>query len=131
MNTALLSLALAALVGSTPAPESFGGWASISVEKVPDQVVTGKAFELVFVVKQHGKTPLSGLKPTLEIKGAGATPMDRVAAEPGKEKGQYKATVVLATVGSYFITIHSGFADSRVTLPAITAVAVATQGGTR
>ena len=69
MNTALLSLALAALVGISPAPESFGGWASISVEKVPDQVVTGKAFDLVFVVKQHGKTPLSGLKPTLEIKG--------------------------------------------------------------
>ena len=41
MNTALLSLALAALVGTSPAPESFGGWASISVEKVPDQVVTG------------------------------------------------------------------------------------------
>ena len=69
MNTALLSLALAALAGTSPAPESFGGWASISVEKVPDQVVTGKAFELVFVVKQHGKTPLSGRKPTLEIKG--------------------------------------------------------------
>ena len=129
MNTALLSLALAALVGSSPAPESFGGWASISVEKVPDQVVAGKAFELVFVVKQHGKTPLNGLKPTLEIKGA--TPVDRVAAEPGKEKGQYKATVVLATVGSYFITIHSGFAESRLTLPAISAVAVATQGGAR
>ena len=129
MSTALLSLALAALVGTSPAPESFGGWASISIEKVPDQVVTGKAFELVFVVKQHGKTPLSGLKPTLEIKGA--TPVDRVAAEPGKEKGQYKATVVLSAVGSYFITIHSGFADSRVTLPAITAVAVATQGGAR
>jgi hypothetical protein len=129
MNTALLSLALAALAGTSPAPESFGGWASISVEKVPDQVVTGKAFELVFVVKQHGKTPLSGLKPTLEIKGG--APMDRVAAEPGKEKGQYKATVVLSAVGSYFITIHSGFADSRVTLPAIAAVAVATQGGAR
>lgn len=129
MGTALLSLALAALVGTSPAPESFGGWASISIEKVPDQVVTGKAFELVFVVKQHGKTPLSGLKPTLEIKGA--TPVDRVAAEPGKEKGQYKATVVLSAVGSYFITIHSGFAESRLTLPAITAVAVATQGGVR
>ena len=129
MNTALLSLALAALAGTSPAPLAFGGWASISVEKVPDQVVTGKAFDLVFVVKQHGKTPLSGLKPTLEIKGA--TPVDRIAAEPGKEKGQYKATVVLSTVGSYFITIHSGFGDSRVTLPAINAVAVATQGGTR
>ena len=81
MNTALLSLAPAALVGTSPAPLAFGGWASISVEKVPEQVVTGKAFDLVFVVKQHGKTPLSGLKPTLEIKGG--SPVDRIAAEPG------------------------------------------------
>ena len=129
MNTTLLSLALAALVGTSPAPESYGGWATISVEKVPDQVVTGRAFDLVFVVKQHGTRPLSGLKPTLEIKGT--NPVDRIAAEPGTEKGQYKASVVLSRVGSYFITIHSGFGESRLTLPAIAAVAVATRGGAR
>ena len=65
----------------------------------------------------------------LQRKGGG--PVDRVAAEPAKEKGQYKATVVLSKVGSYFITIHSGFGESRLTLPAIAAVAVATQGGDR
>jgi len=88
---------------------------------VPDKVVTGQPLDLVFVVKQHGVTPLSGLKPTLEVKGAGA--VTRVEASPGKEKGQYKATVVLAQAGSYFITIHSGFGESRLTLPAISAVA--------
>lgn len=124
MNTMLWSLALSALVGTAPAPVAFGGWASISVEKVPDQVVVGRSFDLVFVVKQHGKDPLSGLKPTLEVKGAGQ--VSKVAAEPGKDKGQYKAAVTLAQVGDYFITIHSGFGDSRLTLPAIKATVTAT-----
>jgi hypothetical protein len=123
MHTMLLSLALSAFVGAGPSPEAFGGWATITVEKLPDQVVTGQPLELVFVVKQHGTNPLSGLKPTLEVKGAGS--VARVSATPGKDKGQYKATVVLTQVGSYFITIHSGFAESRLTLPAISAVAVA------
>jgi|KBSSwiStaDraftv2_1062776.scaffolds.fasta_scaffold17074_5 hypothetical protein len=121
MNTILWSLALSLVVSAPSTPDRAGGWATISVEKVPDKVVTGQPLDLVFVVKQHGVTPLSGLKPTLEVKGAGA--VTRVEASPGKEKGQYKATVVLAQAGSYFITIHSGFGESRLTLPAISAVA--------
>jgi len=124
MNTILWSLALSLLVAAPSTPASFGGWATISIEKVPDKVVTGQPLDLVFVVKQHGVTPLSGLKPTLEVKGAGT--VARVDAAPGKEKGQYKATVVLAQAGSYFITIHSGFGESRLTLPAISAVAAIT-----
>ena len=124
MNTTLWSLALSLLVAAPSTPASFGGWATISVEKVPDKVVTGQPLDLVFVVKQHGKSPMSGLKPTLEVKGAGT--VSRVDAEPGKEKGQYKATIVLAQAGSYFITIHSGFGESRLTLPAISAVAAIT-----
>jgi hypothetical protein len=57
--------------------------------------------------------------------------MPRVAAEPAREKGQYKAAVVLTQAGDYFITIHSGFGDSRLTLPAIKAVTVATGSETR
>ena len=124
MNTILWSLALSILVAAPSTADRFGGWATISVEKLPDKVVTGQPLDLVFVVKQHGVTPLSGLKPTLEVKGAGA--VTRVEASPGKEKGQYKATVVLAQAGSYFITIHSGFGESRLTLPAISAVAAIT-----
>jgi len=126
MSTVLWSLALSFLV-ATPATsatsERFGGWASITVDKLPDQVVAGRGLEVVFVVKQHGKTPLSGLKPTLEAKGA--APLAKVTAVAGTEKGQYKATLNFAQAGEYFITIHSGFGDSRLTLPAITVVTAA------
>jgi hypothetical protein len=124
MNTILWSIALSLVAVSPSTSERFGGWATISIEKLPDKVVTGQPLDLVFVVKQHGVTPMSGLKPTLEVKGAGA--VARVEASAGKEKGQYKATVVLAQAGSYFITIHSGFGESRLTLPAISAVAAIT-----
>ena len=124
MNTTLWSLALSILVAAPSTPAGYGGWATISIEKVPDKVVMGQPLDLLFVVKQHGVTPMSGLKPTLEVKGAGT--VTRVDATPGKEKGQYKATVVLAQAGSYFITIHTGFGDSRLTLPAIAAVAAVT-----
>jgi hypothetical protein len=124
MHTILWSLALSLLVAAPATPAGFGGWATISIEKVPDKVITGQPLDLVFVVKQHGVTPLSGLKPVLEVKGAGT--VARVDATPGKEKGQYKATVVLAQAGSYFITIHSGFGETRLTLPAISAVAAIT-----
>ena len=128
MSPVLLSIALAALSGPPVTPAVIpGGWATISVEKVPDQIGVGKSLDIVFVVKQHGQTPLSGLKPTLEIKGV--APVARVAAEPGKEKGQYRAAVVLPQAGDYFITIHSGFGDSRLTLPAIKAVTVASGSG--
>lgn len=129
MNTILWSLAMSLLVAAPSAPDRFGGWATISVEKLPDKVVTGQPLDLVFVVKQHGIKPMSGLKPTLEVKGAGT--VARVNATPGKEKGQYKATVVLAQAGSYFITIHSGFGESRLTLPAISAVAAVTGSSQR
>ncbi len=129
MHTILWSLALSLLVAAPSTSDRFGGWATISVEKLPDKVVTGQPLDLVFVVKQHGTKPMSGLKPTLEVKGAGT--VARVDATPGKEKGQYKATVVLAQAGSYFITIHSGFGQSRLTLPAISAVAAVTGSSQR
>ncbi len=129
MNTILWSLALSLFVAAPSTSDRFGGWATISVEKLPDKVVTGQPLDLVFVVKQHGTKPMSGLKPTLEVKGAGT--VARVDATPGKEKGQYKATVVLTQAGSYFITIHSGFGESRLTLPAISAVAAVTGSSQR
>jgi hypothetical protein len=129
MHTILWSLALSLLVAAPSTSDRFGGWATISVEKLPDKVATGQPLDLVFVVKQHGTKPMSGLKPTLEVKGAGT--VARVDATPGKEKGQYKATVVLAQAGSYFITIHSGFGESRLTLPAISAVAAVTGSSQR
>ena len=41
---------------------------SLSVSKIPDAWVAGKPLQLTWVVRQHGVTPLHGLKPTIEAR---------------------------------------------------------------
>jgi hypothetical protein len=36
----------------------LGGWAVVSVSKIPDAWITGKPLELTWRVRQHGVTPL-------------------------------------------------------------------------
>lgn len=98
-----------------------GGWAVISVEALPDYVVATQPVELTFTVLQHGKTPLSGLKPRLDATAPGIDVTTFATA--GKGRGQYRATLALPSAGQWTITIHSGFHDSKLTLQPLTAIA--------
>ena len=97
-----------------------GGWAVITVEDLPDQVVVGQSDTLTFTVRQHGRAPLGGLKPTVEAEASGRTV--RVAATPGSEPGRYIASLTLPNAGPWTLTIHSGFGNSRVKLMPLPAV---------
>src|SRR5512144_1922822 len=55
---------------------NYGGWAVITVENLPDQVVTGQPVTLDFTVRQHGHTLLSNLDARVVAEGRG----DRVNA---------------------------------------------------
>lgn len=118
MTTSLLSLVLSALLLAPAAPVRFGGWATITLDVLPSRLVAGQPVQMVFLVKQHGKTPLDGLKPTVAINSGG--PVTRVAALPGKSKGQYIASVTFPAAGKWNVTIHSGFAESKITLNPLT-----------
>lgn len=98
----------------------FGGWAVITVEDLPDQVVVGQPLTLDFTVRQHGRTLLSNLNARV-VAAAGA---DRVtaAAQPGPSAGRYRAIVTLPHAGAWSITISSGFMNSNVTLMPLPAV---------
>ena len=119
MTATLLSLVMSTLmVGPAPStPLPWGGWATVTVEELPAQICAGQPLRLVFVVKQHGKTPLDGLKPTVEFNSGGA--VSKVAATKGKAKGQYVAEVTFPTSGSWHVTIHSGFGESKLTMKPI------------
>jgi mono/diheme cytochrome c family protein len=69
---------------------------------------------LTFTVRQHGVEPLKGLRPVLEAR-AGRLEA-RAAAAPGREAGQYHASLVLPEPGNWTITIRSGFGPSKLTL---------------
>lgn len=98
-----------------------GGWATITVDHLPDFVVAGKPLPLNFMVRQHGVTPLKGIHPTIEARSGNNSA--QAAAAPGKEAGRYEAQISLREPGDWTITINSGFGSSKLTLLPIHVVA--------
>ncbi len=93
---------------------AYGGWATITVEDLPDYAVTGRPVNLTFTVRQHGVHPLAGLRPRV---GSPSTPrQDSAPARPGSVDGEYIATIAPTDTGEWTITIHSGFGTSSTTL---------------
>lgn len=99
---------------------NLGGWAVVTVENLPEQVVVGQPVSLDFTVRQHGHTLLSNLNARVVAEAGG----DRVnaTAQPGASEGRYRATVTLPHAGAWTITIYSGFGNSNVTLLPLAAV---------
>lgn len=97
-----------------------GGWAVTTVEDLPDYVVAGKPTTLTFRVRQHGKELLSGLSGRVEARAGRLE--TQVEATPGRERGQYTATLTLPQAGEWTITIHSGFRGSELTLLPVQAI---------
>lgn len=113
----ILGLVSAGLLSTTVA--FAGGWAVITVEDLPDQIVAGKPFNLTFTVRQHGRTLVQGLTPRVEAK-AGTQELTAFAT-PARAVGEYEASLELQP-GEWTLTIHSGFGQSRLTLETIDVV---------
>jgi mono/diheme cytochrome c family protein len=122
MNARLFTCMLSGLLAAPIHLPAFGGWATISVEELPDYAVPGRAFELVFTIKQHGVEPLDRLSPSIDFVNGRTN--QTVAATATNRKGQYRARVEFPTAGDWTVTINSGFGTSRVTLIPITAIQV-------
>jgi hypothetical protein len=105
-----------ALVASTVAFASMGGWAVVSVNKIPDAWIAGKPLQLSWRVRQHGVTELFGLHPTLEAR----TTDQRVTGRTWEynEDGErgYRGAITFPKTGVWQVTIQSGFGRSRAVL---------------
>src|SRR3989475_6518234 len=99
---------------------NVGGWAAITVEDLPDQVVARQPVTLAFTVRQHGVKPLDGLK--AKVAATAGSLEASAAATAGRETRQDTATLTLPQARQWSITIHSGFGNSRVTLLPVTAI---------
>jgi cytochrome c2 len=109
-----------ALALSTVAAVRLGGWAVVTVENPPDYLIAGKATELTFTIRQHGASPLSDLRPSIQASSRGR----RVTGNAWAllQKGGYRGTITVPDTGSWQITIQSGFGSSKATLLPIAAV---------
>jgi mono/diheme cytochrome c family protein len=104
---------------------TFGGWAVVTVDDLPDYVVAGKPMEIGLVVRQHGVTLASGLSPRVTMKTSDA--QVSAIARPVGEKGHYVASLTVPSAGDYKMHIESGFAPSQGTLVPIRAIAAGAQ----
>lgn len=93
-----------------------GGWATVTLNDLPDYAVAGKPLTLTFSVRQHGMSLLGGLKPS--VRAATTTGLKASAAvTPTANKGEYTASLTLPQPGEWTITIGNGFDSTPVTLP--------------
>ncbi len=79
-----------------------GGWAVVTLDQLPKEVVAGKPLTISFTVRQHGRTLINGLKP--KILATRTEPLDSVTiiARPLSDKtGHYEAALTLPTAGAW------------------------------
>lgn len=89
-----------------------GGWATVTISNPPAYFESGQSYRLEYMVRQHGRDPLTGLSGTVEIVPTGAAPAAgpiSVAATPGPRKGSYIATFRAPEGDRLTLRIHSGF----------------------
>ena len=99
----------------------YGGWASVSVDELPGYSVAGQPFNLSFVVRQHGFSPMNNVSPRVEARLRGAEDVD-VPGIRGDGPGRYAARLILPRAGEWTITIHSGWGTSRLRLLPLTVI---------
>jgi|SRR5215211_1800450 len=124
MNKRILHLSALAVGCLGGMAFSFGGWAVITVEDLPQRLTVGQPVSIAFMVRQHGTRPLEGLKPTLTATdGSRATEQISAPAEASGPVGHYVAKFVVPRAGNWTLTINGDFAAAQLTLHPIPAAA--------
>src|SRR5512141_2074298 len=116
MKKLSMGVLLAVFVGSTVAFASMGGWAVVSVAKIPDAWIAGKPLQLTWQVRQHGVTRLAGLTPTIEARNGTKTVTGTTSAFGADGEAGYRGTIVFSEPGEWQVTINSGFMRSKAVL---------------
>jgi hypothetical protein len=90
----------------TSIPVFAGGWAVITLDELPTDVVTGEPLTIGFTVRQHGRTPMNGLDPTVTAR---LPEGDRfvINAEPDDKPGHYTAALTFPKQGNWEWSIQA------------------------
>jgi cytochrome c2 len=99
-------------------PALAGGWATISVDDLPGRISAGEEVKIGFMVRQHGITPMSDLKPILSFSRLDAKDRFVVNAFPQGKVGHYVASVTIPAAGLWSWSIQAFTMDQP--MPALT-----------
>lgn len=102
MNKIFRSLAIALmLLLMTAITATAGGWAVITLDELPGQIVAGQSFTIGFTVRQHGRTLRDDLAPILRFDRSDAKDSLNFTAKREGDSGHYVASVTLPGDGQW------------------------------
>lgn len=84
-----------------------GGWAVVTLDALPGEVVAERPFVIGFVVRQHGQTLVDGLEPIITAVHVKSGERIQVIAEEQGDAGHYTAAITLAQPGSWEWAINA------------------------
>ena len=87
-------------------PVFAGGWAVITLDTLPSNVTAGKPLSVGFTVLQHGRTPMTDLRPTITAELSATEKMVVDAHAEGKP-GHYAATLTFPQEGQWEWSIQA------------------------
>ena len=120
-----ISIALAtALSLMLVLPVFAGGWAVITLDELPTGIVAGEPFTVGFTVLQHGRTPMTGLYPTITANLDKETEFVMDAAPEGKP-GHYTATLTFPKEGEWRWSIQAFTMDQTMPVLSVATPSVA------
>lgn len=107
---------------------AMGGWAVVTVKDLPEYFVAGQQYTIEFQVRQHGRTLLNDLHPSLVIGTSDGKHEATVPAVARPSDGTYAVRFTAPNAERVFLTIQSGFMSAQLRLYPQTVVAA---GGAR
>ena len=105
-------------------PAFAGGWAVITLDELPTDVVAGQPLTIGFTVLQHGRTPMTDIDPTVTAKLS----FDEkfvVYAKPEGKPGHYMATLTFPKEGNWDWSIQAFTMDQPMPMLTVAAPGIA------
>lgn len=100
-----------------------GGWAVITLDELPAQVVAEQSVTIGFMVRQHGQRPMEGLTPQIKTINANTGESFLVAAKPKGKLGHYVAELAFPQTGTWDWSIQAFGMDQP--MPALNVLSAA------
>lgn len=127
---AVLAAAAAGLVAVAPA--GAGGWATVTLDPMPAGLGPGDTWRTDITFLQHGRTPLTGIHPTVTITDAGTGATHAYPAAETKRPGVYAAEVVFPAAGRWNVEVTSDWwGENRLTFGPVAVEGTPLAGGSR
>jgi hypothetical protein len=131
-RTAAAALAIIGLL-ALPAGALGGGWATVRLSSTPDGLRPGAAWNVELDVLQHGRTPLSGVRPTVTITSGQLS--RTFTSQPTGKPGTYRASITFPKAGTWRYLVDDdfsarhGYPPVQISAGGRAAVAAASAGG--